>query len=72
MEARQLLPEIFAGVAVKGGIRVRVGGGGGEVPEGIGQGYAGGIHLIVVIKAAGLVMGELLASVTFSQFTGDS
>lgn len=43
-----------------------------DVPEVIGQGYAAGIQLIVVINTAGVLLGELLASVTFSQFTGDS
>lgn len=43
-----------------------------DVPEVIGQGYAATIQLIVVINTAAVSLGELLAKVTYSQFTGDS
>lgn len=43
-----------------------------DIPEVIGQGYAADIQIIVVINTAAILLGELLASVTYSQFTGDS
>jgi hypothetical protein len=43
-----------------------------DVPEVIGQGYDADIQLIVVINTAAVSLGELLAKLTYTQFTGDS
>ena len=43
-----------------------------DIPEIIGQGFLANRRVIVVINTGAVSLGDLLASVTFSQFTGDS
>lgn len=43
-----------------------------DIPEVIGQGYAADIRVIVVIDTAAVSLGELLANVTYTKYTGES
>ncbi len=43
-----------------------------DIPEVIGQGYAANQRVIIVINTAGVVLGDLLANLTFTTYTGES